>query len=195
MKSKKDEMGIFFTSDTHFGHTNVIKYCNRPFSDVHEMNKELTDRWNAVVGPRDDVYHLGDFSLSKSKPRTFVEMLNGRIHLIQGNHDKKVNNQGFASVQHYKELTWEDRKFVLLHYPMLTWNKARYGAIHLFGHVHGLFTVQKGRKTIEGRNSMDVGVDCHDYAPISIEDVIRIIEDEKEADGFWHGPSSKDRDD
>ena len=78
---------IYFTSDFHFSHRNVIKYCNRPFSDVHEMNKALTSLWNDTVKPEDTVYFLGDFSLNKNVTKVIAPMLNGKKILIPGNHD------------------------------------------------------------------------------------------------------------
>ena len=78
---------IFFTSDHHFYHTNIIKYCNRPFQSVEEMNEEMVKRWNSVVNPGDTVYYLGDFSLAKRPVEVFVPRLNGEKHFIMGNHD------------------------------------------------------------------------------------------------------------
>ena len=94
---------IFFTSDTHFGHANIIKYCARPFASVQEMNRELIARWNAVVGPRDTVYHLGDFAFGKaSEAPTFLRKLNGaKKILIRGNHDRNARQMlevGFDEV-------------------------------------------------------------------------------------------------
>lgn len=82
-------MAIWFTSDTHFCHANVIKYCNRPFADVHEMNRELVRRWNDRVALRDTVYHLGDFAFGpKPAIAAWRRRLNGRIILVRGNHDR-----------------------------------------------------------------------------------------------------------
>ena len=79
---------IFFTSDTHFTHNNIIKFCNRPFKDVEEMNQTLVDNWNKVVGPTDIIYHLGDFCFAGSAEwHSIIGQLNGRIHLILGNHE------------------------------------------------------------------------------------------------------------
>ncbi len=79
---------IYFTADTHCNHTNVLKYCARPFASIDERNRELIARWNAVVGPEDTVYHLGDFAMGKpSEWPTFLRQLNGvRKILIRGSH-------------------------------------------------------------------------------------------------------------
>lgn len=82
-------MNIFFTSDQHFGHSNIINLCSRPFKDVDEMNEALVDNYNAVVGPKDFVYHLGDFALGKIHTSlAHGRRLNGRKALIVGNHDR-----------------------------------------------------------------------------------------------------------
>lgn len=170
---------IYFTSDTHYAHANIIKYCNRPFKTVGEMNAVLIERWNNVVNPDDEVWHLGDFCMGKSKPRDWLPRLNGKVHLIRGNHDKHVKDQGFASVQNYKELKVKGyRTIVLMHYPMRSWNKSHKGAWHLFGHVHGALTTKHGRLTLDDALSMDAGVDCHEFTPISIDGVANIMQNQ-----------------
>ena len=82
-------MRIFIISDTHFDHAKIIKYCNRPFSDVNKMNDEIINRWNDVVKNEDIVYHLGDLFLgSKFDLKSIISKLNGNIYLIKGNHDR-----------------------------------------------------------------------------------------------------------
>lgn len=169
-------MNTFFVSDTHFGHHNIIKYCNRPFKDVDHMNQSLIERWNKVVGPDDDVYHLGDFCMGGTRPKDWLKHLNGKVHLIRGNHDPHVEDQGFASVQNYKEIKIEGKKITLLHYPMKAWNGSHRGTWHLFGHVHGTMTVAHGRKGVKDALAIDAGVDCHDYAPISFKQVCKMME-------------------
>lgn len=167
---------MFFTSDTHFGHRNIIKYCDRPWDSVEEMNEGLIERWNSVVGPNDDVYHLGDFCMGrKSVPERWVPRLNGKIHLIRGNHDPVVKNQGFETVQNYLEVKYNKNKIVLFHYPIRNWNGSHRGSWHLFGHVHGTLTVKYGRKCLEDCLAMDAGSDCHDWYPISVEEVAKIM--------------------
>ena len=107
-------MSIFFTSDTHFGHKNIIKFCpwSRGFlSSVDEMNERLIKDWNDAVSPNDDVYHLGDFAfMGRSATKEMASALNGNIHFIIGNHDKQILENAdefmglFASMQHYKEI-------------------------------------------------------------------------------------------
>ena len=96
-------MNTWIISDTHFGHENIIKYCNRPFSSVEEMDARMIKLWNNVVKKNDIVYHLGDFGVgNKEYISKIVSKLNGRIFLILGNHDshpvKWYYDCGFARV-------------------------------------------------------------------------------------------------
>lgn len=85
-------MTIFFTSDSHFGHKNVIQYCNRSYTSVEHMNASMVDSWNSVVKHGDIVYHLGDFSFMKEEATLeVIKSLKGNITLIMGNHDKHMS--------------------------------------------------------------------------------------------------------
>jgi calcineurin-like phosphoesterase family protein len=162
---------IWFTSDTHFGHENIIKYCSRPFSSVEEMDETLIENYNKVVKPEDLVYHLGDFALVR--PERVIEYrkrLHGTIHLISGNHDRWVNankkdTYGFAWIGSYKEIKVLPEKICLMHYALKTWNGMHRGSYMLHGHSHG----KLGMNLMKRR--MDVGVDPCGYKPISLEEV------------------------
>ena len=160
---------IHFTSDTHFNHENVIKYSQRPFSSLGEMTQALIDRWNSVVKRGDVVYHLGDFALSWGKKHYSVidlilSRLNGSKFLICGNHDRDEvkKNPRWSKVCDYHELTVSSQKIVLCHYSMRTWNKMHYGSWMLHGHSHGNLPDNGGK-------TMDVGVDVHDFTPVSFD--------------------------
>lgn len=161
-------MAIFFTADTHFGSSSVIKYCKRPFRSAAEMDEALITRWNEAVGPGDTVYHLGDMFSRSPGPDYYLSRLNGDVHLIEGNHDgQTVKRHGhlFASISLMKEIECEGRSLVLCHYPLREWPGAWRGAWHLFGHVHG---------RLDGEplgHSMDVGADAHDFRPVSFAEV------------------------
>lgn len=161
-------MNTYFTSDTHFGHANIIKYCNRPFADAAEMDRALISNWNNRVMPGDRVFHLGDFSLSSGgSALNYLNKLNGEIHLIIGNHEKEamaVRNH-FASVQPMLELSVDGQRMVLCHYAMRVWNKSHRGAWHLYGHSHG--TLPDDPESL----SFDIGVDCWNYHPVSMEQI------------------------
>jgi calcineurin-like phosphoesterase family protein len=165
------KIGTFFTSDTHFSHKNVIKYCNRPFSTIEEMNARLITNWNSKIGVGDTVYHLGDFSFGDlESAQNIFDQLNGNIHLIKGNHDQKsVHIRGWKSINDYLELKIGKQFIVLSHYAMRVWNRSHYGAWMLYGHSHGSLPDDPAALSI------DVGVDCHSYTPVSMTDIDGIM--------------------
>lgn len=144
------------------------------------MNKEITRAWNATVGPQDQVWHLGDLTMDKRKVVTSLDRLNGKIHYVYGNHDKKARNiiAAHPKVVWTGDLatpTFNKTSFTLCHYAMMVWNASHYGAIHLFGHSHGTL-IPRGR-------AMDVGIDAAfrmlgEYRPFSLEEVIHFTSEE-----------------
>jgi calcineurin-like phosphoesterase family protein len=174
---------IWFTSDHHFGHKNIIEFSKRPFANVDEMNAEMIKRWNDKVGKDDLVYHLGDFALMPAaKLRQLREQLNGKICLIAGNHESAALDCAdcFEWIKDYYELTVPDpeahkgqRFIVLLHYAMRVWNAGHYGTWHLYGHSHGNLPDD------ETSLSFDVGVDCHNFYPLSYNDVKSLMAQKK----------------
>ena len=167
---------IFFTSDTHFGHDNIIKYCNRPYGSAAAMDFDLIKNWNTTVSESDTIYVLGDFIWGKDKLKIAgrVRGLNGQIILVRGNHDrdviyeveKLIGNPSKFKVVDYLELKCEGYKFVMSHYPITSWNGAATGSIDLHGHSHGMIP--------STNQQYDVGVDAnnHKYKPISVIDLI-----------------------
>lgn len=166
-------MTIFFTSDTHFFHKRVIEYSNRPFRDVFDMNSQLIVNWNNVVKPNDVIYHLGDFGFAHTeKLEQVLRQLNGKKHLILGNHDKQMTKGNipsyFEEITRYKEIYVRNKVCVVLcHYPFGSWNKAHYGSFCLHGHSHGRY------KAIGKIH--DVGVDVNNYTPVSYDEIERIM--------------------
>lgn len=167
-------MTVWFTSDTHYYHKNIIKYSNRPYKSVTEMNEALIANYNSVVKPEDDVYHLGDFGFAdQSLLANVVKRLNGNKRLILGNHDNSKHFYGIVSwVGPYLEIKVPDtdakqgiQTIVLFHYSSRVWNKSHHGAWQLYGHSHG--TLYDDPSLL----SMDVGVDPCKYFPISYEQV------------------------
>ena len=176
MFSRKDR--IFFTADTHWGHRNIIRYCQRPFTDVEEMNETLISNWNSTVGKDDIVFHLGDFAMGGSAEWSrLLERLNGKIYLILGNHDMKTIGKGFARFEHVAMqmlINIGGQRIYLNHYPFLCFGGAYRNTWQLFGHVH-TNPVQTGLDFSRLRNlfptQYDVGVDNNNYMPISFEQV------------------------
>lgn len=179
---------IYYTSDTHFFHANIVQYCGRPYIDAVKMNEALCDNWAARVLPNDTIFHLGDVGLaSKNKLLTLLKKLPGNKHLILGNHDIWIPELRyiFKWTKRYHEIygllgqEWwqpahekEERAnhklpVVLCHYPMAEWNQSHRGSWMLHGHSHGNLT--------SNRRRYDVGVDCNSYHPISFEELIPIM--------------------
>ena len=170
---------IWFTADLHFGHSNIIKYCNRPFSSIIEHDQTLIHNWNSVIQQKDEVYVLGDIIFSNSPGFSydhFLSKLKGRIYLIKGNHDKGVDKEPLLSrFEWIKDVfmlktQYKGKKveIFLSHYSHQSWPKNHYGAYHAFGHSHG------GLKGIG--KSLDVGVDNWNYTPISLNFFIEEID-------------------
>lgn len=155
-------MSLWFTSDHHFGHANVIRYSSRPFKDVDHMREEMIRRWNEKVQAQDTVYHIGDIFLCNQQEALRIRArLNGSICLVLGNHDKTAASlpQCFEWVKEMHYLRHEKRRIVLCHYPMRAWRNSTHGSWHLYGHSHG---------NMPGIGySMDVGVDCQGFYPVS----------------------------
>lgn len=161
-------MANWYTADLHFNHANIIEHCARPFASPAEMDTEIV-RQMQCVDADDDLWILGDFAFARNaRSRSYVaDLFNaipGRKHLVRGNHDHKGTlNLPWASVRELVEVTDQEQNLVLCHYPLITWNKARYGALHLFGHVHKEFTGYEG--------ALNVGVDCWSFRPLSLAEI------------------------
>ena len=172
---------VWFTSDTHFNHARIVELSHRPFSSVDKMNEEMIYRWNTIVREEDIVLHLGDFAFGGKKgAQEILDQLVGQKYLIQGNHDPDTPIKGWRDVReiwHRKiplKYWWTNprtgervfktqKRVTLCHYAMKTWPNAMYGAWQLYGHSHG---------GLPGNSqSLDVGVDAWDFAPVSPESI------------------------
>ena len=159
---------IWFSSDHHFNHKRILEYCadTRPYTNIEEMNSIYIDNWNSVVKPSDTVYYLGDFVMGGVEEAVaFATALNGRIYFIEGNHDSrwygKIKN--FEYLPPIYELKHNKQLYVLSHYPLRAWNKSFHGSYSVYGHEHG--------KMPPHGLSFDIGVDCWNGYPVSIEEV------------------------
>lgn len=166
-------MTLFFTADTHFGDHRTINIWRRPFASVAEMDALLIERWNATVAPSDVVWHLGDVARRPADVPSLLARLNGTKHLLRGNNDPNATlaADGWASVGDYAELDVDDRKLVLCHYPFRSWNAQHRGALNLHGHSHGRL------KPLP--RQLDVGVDAHDFAPVTLVHLLAATTKEK----------------
>ena len=162
---------IYFTSDPHFGHRTVLG--NRPeFSSVDEMNSALINNINQVVTRKDTLYIIGDASF-RGDSHEISELLK-EIHckkiLIRGNHDKVYEPGVFEGVYDYLEIKYYKQEFMLCHYPLVCWNHMRFGSVQLHGHIHSGPEYNDAHHT-SGRLQYDVGVDAHNYMPVSIDEI------------------------
>ena len=184
MNYKFDGDKVFFTSDTHFYHSNIINFCGRPFKNVEVMNETLIANWNSVVGPDDIIFHLGDFCLGGSAEWTnILNRLNGKIYLIVGNHDIKNLRQGYYSrfehIAMQMHIEVGKQKIYLNHCPFLCYGGAYRDTWQLFGHVHTSKQntgIDAPRLHMLFPTQYDVGVDNNNFTPVSFEQVKRIIE-------------------
>jgi calcineurin-like phosphoesterase family protein len=185
---------IFVTADQHLGHENIIKFCDRPFVTIEEMDQVLIDNWNKVVGKDDIIYHLADFTLGDfTIARRYFAQLNGKIQVLANHwhHDKRwlpknyfgplfleypdcpdighVNILPPMVVLEIEEMGDEGRALAvtLCHYPLACWDRKHYGAWHLYGHTH------KPDDSDEFR--LNIGVDCMNYHPISLGNVLTLM--------------------
>lgn len=163
-------MTNWYTADPHFNHASIIKFCDRPFSDVSQMDQTILRNLEACVGWDDDLYIVGDFSFGGESSRSYVQncfnRIPGKKHLIIGNHDTKATlSLGWTSVQIIAEIKDGEQSLVLCHYPMITFNGARRGALQIFGHVHGNWQ--------GSRNAVNVGVDVWNFLPVRVGDIQR----------------------
>lgn len=176
---------IYFTSDHHFGHNNVIRYCKRPFKYMDEMHEFMIDSWNSTVKPNNHVFHLGDMFFYKARYRNeILNRLNGYIYLILGNHDDlsyMTDTNRFVWIKHYHYLilkipnTDQKLRFVLFHYPLLTWQGMYKGSYHIYGHCHG----QLNKQYTFGKK-IDVGVDTNKkMKPYSLLEVKEILDNKE----------------
>lgn len=181
----------YFISDLHFGHVNCLGFDNRPFFNIIEHDQTIIKNWNETVGIDDDVYILGDISwYNTTKTIEIFKQLNGRKHLLIGNHDYKLlKNRDlrelFVEIFNYKEITLDNGKgIVLCHYPIVCFKNHYYGWYHLYGHVHISFEenmVQNFKRQMvelydKPLNMWNVGcmMSYMDYTPRTLDEIINL---------------------
>lgn len=183
----KNYKNIFVTSDTHFAHFNIIKYCNRPYAGLIEMHEALINNWNSVVSPDDLVFHLGDFQMSSDYYTLdkISKRLNGDKILIKGNHDyldeSAYLNAGFLDICQIWEGILHNTKFVMCHYQMTAWNWSHKGSIHLYGHEHDRQQYLPKHdlycKLHMSEKKYNVCVDANNYKPVNVKYIISYLAD------------------
>ena len=167
---------IYFTSDPHFGHANILSMCGRPYADIDQMNADLISRWNARVQGGDTVYILGDLFFRCENPEPILMQLKGKKHLVLGNHDRswidRVDTEKyFASVSLMVETETQACGLTLCHYPLLTWrNEKRSYMIH--GHIHGNTDQDFWPLLRDRERVLNAGVDVNGFQPVTLEELI-----------------------
>lgn len=166
---------IFFTTDTHFGHSNIIRLANLPFDNIYDKDELQISNWNRVVPKDGIVFHAGDFAL-KCHPKRYSEILyrlNGKIYLCEGSHDKDAfqHKERFEEISDTFYLTIEDIEIFISHYNHKVWPKSHYGSWQIHGHSHGRLD---SYDAAEGK-ILDVSVETNGYAPVPLEKVIEIM--------------------
>jgi calcineurin-like phosphoesterase family protein len=169
-------MKTWVTSDLHWGHTNIMKFCPvsraRFRNDVAYMNEAMVKEWNALIGTADLVYILGDVAfLPAPKATEYMRRLNGTKILVEGNHDKKLLKDfqfraEFGEVHPYLDINYNGTKVVMFHYPISEFDQQHRGAVHLHGHLHG------GLSGLEHFRVLDVGMDATGMIAISMDDAV-----------------------
>lgn len=173
----------YYIADLHLGHENIIRLSHRPFSSVDEMDETLIRNWNNRITPKDDVYILGDlcFRTHHDNMLHYISQLNGKKHLIIGNHDKElIKNDDlrryFVEITSYKEISDNGQSLVLFHYPLVEWNGYYRDTIHLYGHIHNNYHNDTSKYIRGVKNAYNVGVDVLDYEPKTLKEIINRTE-------------------
>lgn len=180
-----DLENTFITADHHFGHANIIQFCNRPFASIEEMDTTLIANWNKIVKPNNTVYHLGDFTLGDiDEAKKYLSQLNGKIKILanEWHHDRRWL-AGFDTIAHMVNIlspmvvlevlslgkNGHPLAITLCHYPLAVWDRKHYGSWHLHGHCHGNCQYSADDYAI------DIGVDCMNFYPISLANVLTLM--------------------
>lgn len=170
---------LFFAADAHFFHKNILNLDPRPFASLDDMHESIVARWNEIVGLTDKVWFLGDLAYRVEDMAALVTLyarLNGRIHMVWGNHDRRYARRlheykqiHFESAHDLTEIKFHGQRITLCHYAMRVWPGSHKGAWHLYGHSHG--------KLPEHGASLDVGLPCWGYRPVSFERIEALLKD------------------
>lgn len=187
---------IWFISDLHLGHENIIKYSRHQFENIAQMNETIIRNINEVVAEDDELWILGDFSYKCDKRSSiaFCHRIKCKnVHLVVGNHDHEYTKEDcvFDTITRCHVLKTEYGEVILCHYPFMEWEHSHRGSIHLHGHIHS--TGEYNRSNLskkyndrfpDGHHSRnldlrlriyDVGVDANNFYPISLEEIASLM--------------------
>lgn len=168
-----------YIGDTHFGHSNVLWMDSRPYKTVEEMDEDIIRKWNSCVKEDDDVWFLGDLCCrSKKKPQYYLEQLNGKKHLLIGNHDGVIlknldANKYFESIDMLRQITDGGKQIIMCHYPLAEWPMYFRGAIHIYGHIHNNSQNKANRFMLKEPNALNAGCMINGYKPCTLQELIQ----------------------
>ena len=169
---------IYYIADTHFGDERVMRLARRPFDTVNQMNTTLILNWNNKVSATDDVYIIGDFAVSDEVAINMLKQLNGRKHLVLGNHDSVL----FTAIAMFEEVSTinkiddNGRSVVLCHYPLMSYENSIYGGYHVFGHIHNNEADIATKLQAYIPNSLHAGIDIIGFEPQTLDELIKTKE-------------------
>lgn len=168
---------IYYISDTHFGHSAIIKLCGRPFRDVEEMNETLVENWNRKVKGNDTVYIVGDLFYKCREAESILGRLKGKKRLIVGNHDGSWMTQFdasfyFESIDSLLETSVDGHGVTLCHYPLLTWRHEKISYM-IHGHIHGDVSTDFWPLIKDRDRMLNAGVDINHFEPVTFEELLR----------------------
>lgn len=183
----------FFTSDIHFGHANILKFDNRPWTNIEDHDKDIIDRWNKQVGPNDIVWYLGDFGLrnASSYLEEVMKKLTGKIHFVPGNHDNKniLKLYDKYGILEPPLTEWKHpetgQRVVMCHYAMRVWNQSHHGAWMLYGHSHGSLPEDPNAF------SFDVGINTNHFNLYTWDEVSKKMKQKNYKPVDHHGSTSQ----
>ena len=166
----------YFTSDQHFGHFNIIRLSHRPFATADEMDEAMVSKWNVKVKADDTIYILGDLFFRSANVEPVLKRLNGRKHLVLGNHDHSWTGKVrlgdyFESVQTMKEIDVGSNPATLCHYPMLSYPQARRGYM-IYGHIHNNTGDDYWPLIMRRPRMLNAGVDVNGFEPVTFEELV-----------------------
>lgn len=166
----------YFTSDQHFGHANIIRFCDRPFTTVDEMDRAMLTKWNERVTDADDVWILGDLFFRSARVKTILEQLKGRKHLILGNHDSSwisrlERSKYFVSVAEIYIGKIGEHQVTMCHYPMLSWPQDR-DSYMIYGHIHNHVNADYWPLIQKRERMLNAGVEVNGFAPVTFDELV-----------------------
>lgn len=169
---------IYFTSDLHLGHANIIKSCSRPFKSVEEMDECLIANWNEKITNNDTVYILGDLMFrNKIPPEEYLSRLKGKKHLIRGNHDrdwmKKVDvSKYFVSNENLTYIIDGKHRITICHYPMMSWPHMNTNGYMVYGHIHNNTNADYWSLIQKSELMLNAAVDINGFKPVTFDEMV-----------------------